>query len=101
MIRENFERYTKKQVQGAIKACHLQVMLGHPSRKDHDSMVHANLINNCPVTPEISFMLMPINVIQTNKNATLTADVMFVNNLPFVITCRRGIGFIMVEFTPN
>ena len=31
-IRENFERFTKKQVEGAIKACHLQAMLGHPRK---------------------------------------------------------------------
>ena len=52
MVRENFEGYTKKQLEGAIKACHLQAMLGHSSRKDFKGMVHANLIANCPVTTE-------------------------------------------------
>ena len=42
----------KKQVEGAIKAHHFQAMLEHPSRNDYKSMVHANLIANCPVTPE-------------------------------------------------
>ena len=29
------------------------------------------------------------------------ADMMFVNNLAFVITFRRGIGHITMEFTPS
>ena len=53
MIRENFEGYTKKQVEGTIEAHHLHAMLGHPSRNDFEGMVHANLTANCPVTPEI------------------------------------------------
>ena len=52
MLRENFEGYTKKQVEGTIKACHLQTMLGHPSRKVFKGMVHTNLIVNCPVIPQ-------------------------------------------------
>ena len=45
-IRDNFEGYTKKQVEGAIKAQRFQAMLGHHSRKDYESMVCANLIAN-------------------------------------------------------
>ena len=52
MVRENFEGYTKKQVEGAMEACCLQALLGHPSRKDFEGMVHANLIAHRPVTPE-------------------------------------------------
>ena len=51
-IRENFEGFMKKQVEGAIKAHHLQTMLGHPSKKDFEGMVHGTLIVNYPMTPE-------------------------------------------------
>ena len=114
-VRENFEEYTRKEVEGAIKACCLQAMLGHHSRKDFEGMVHLNLIAKCPVTPEIishahqlfaenlavvsgktvcrkpeqvvtDYVQIPRDVIQKNKYVTLTADVMHVNNLPFVIT---------------
>ena len=130
MIQDNFEGYMKKQVEGAIKAWHLQAMLGHQSRKDYESMVHANLIANCPVTPSnishahklfgenlaglrgktvhrkpeqvvMDYVKIPRDLIQTNKYVTLTADVMFVNNLAFVIMYWRVIGLIMAEFTPN
>ena len=52
MIRERYEGYTNKQVEGAIKARCLQGMLGHPSRKDYESMAHAILIAHCPMTSE-------------------------------------------------
>ena len=51
-VRENFEGYTKKEVKGTIHARQFQAMLGHPSKNDCKSMVHAYLIANCPVTPE-------------------------------------------------
>ena len=114
-IRENFEGYMKKQMEGAIKACCFQAMLGHPSRKDFESMVHANLFANCPVTPEnishlhqlfgedvaglrgktvqkkpehvvTDYVQIPKVIIQMSKFVTLTADVMYVNSLSFVIT---------------
>ena len=124
-IRENFEGYTKKQVEGAINACHLQAMLGHPSRKDFKGIVHVNLIVNCPMTTENishTHQLCGENlarfrgkqcaknrasgngicpgmrdVIQANKYVTLTADVMYVNNLPFVITEKNRIDYCQVH----
>ena len=42
-IKENFEGFTKKQVEGAIRAHCFQAMLGHPLREDFESMVCANL----------------------------------------------------------
>ena len=44
--------HTKKHVEGAIKAHHLQAMLGHPSMKVFKVMVCDNPIANCPTTPE-------------------------------------------------
>ena len=44
MIRKNFEGYAKKQVEGTIKACPLQAMLGHHLREDFECMAFAYLI---------------------------------------------------------
>ena len=41
------------------------------------------------------------DLIETYKYVTLTADVMYVSNLPFVITYGRRIGLIITEFMPN
>ena len=59
-IKDNFEGYTKHEVERTVKAWELQIMLGHPSQKDFEGMVCANLIANCPVTENhISICLTP------------------------------------------
>ena len=119
MVRKNLEGYTKKQVEGAIEAHCLQVMLGHPSRKDFEGM-----IANCPVTSEntthahqlygenlaglrgetvqkkpeqvvTDYVQILRDLVQMNKYVTLTADVIFVNNLAFVIAYGQGMGLIL------
>ena len=122
-IRENFEGCTTKQFKVSIKAHCLQAMLGQLSRKDFESMEHANLIVKCPVIPEnISHAYelfgkklaglrgktvhqkpghISRDAIQTNKQMTITVDVRFVNNLPLIITYGRGIGLITAEFIPT
>ena len=64
MIRKNFEGYTKKQVESVIEAYCLQAMLAHPSRKDFEGMIHANLILNCPVTLENIYDAHFVNIWQ-------------------------------------
>ena len=51
MVKENDEGYTKKQSDGAIKACHLQGMIGHPSQCEFKTLVHEQMIQSCPVNP--------------------------------------------------
>ena len=43
----------------------------------------------------MDYVQRPRDLIQTNKFVTLTADVMYVNSLPFVITYWRGIGLML------
>ena len=38
------------------------------------------------------------DIIQMNKLMTLTGDIMYVNNLPFVITYGQGIGLMMAVY---
>ena len=47
---KNYEGYTKHEVKKAIEARKLQAMLGHPSQRNFEEMVHHNLISNCPVS---------------------------------------------------
>ena len=49
-IRDNFKGYIKHEVEGAVRACCLQGMLGCQSQKDFEGIVCSNLITNCPVT---------------------------------------------------
>jgi hypothetical protein len=44
---------------------------------------------------------IPPDVLKLHQHLTLTVDIMFVNNLPFLITKSRGLQFTTVEFLPN
>ena len=93
-------------------------------------MVYKKLITNSPVTPQdvtnaykifeldlaelrrktvrrmptrinLECIEIPRDIIDQNKMVMLTADIMFVNQISFVITYRRGLGLMMVEWIPN
>ena len=49
----------------------------------------------------MDYVQIPRDVIQTNKYVALTADIMFVSNLQFVITYGRGMDLMTAEFMPN
>ena len=93
-------------------------------------MIKNNLILNCPVTlddierpskiyganiaalkgktvhtksdPVISdYIAVPKAVLQANKNVTFSADIIFVNKIPFFTTVSRDIKFTTVEGIEN
>ena len=47
------------------------------------------------------YVEIPRDFFTLPKFITLTTDVMFVNDLAFVITFGRGVGLITVAFTPT
>ena len=49
---QNFEGYTKKQIQHADRARCLMEMIGAPTERDFQGMVRHNYIKDCPVTNE-------------------------------------------------
>ena len=49
MAKENFDGYTKQQIDGAIRAQCLQGMMGHQSQCDFENAVHDRMIQCCPV----------------------------------------------------
>ncbi len=49
-VHQNFEDYTKKQVQQAARARHLMGMVACPSECDFQAMVCLNMLKDCPVT---------------------------------------------------
>jgi hypothetical protein len=51
------------------------------------------------VRPE--YRSIPRDLYERIKNVTLTADVMFVNGLPFFVTMSRDIKIVSVEFLPS
>ena len=126
-IADNYEGFTKREVVKAHEARRFQRMIGCPSDRDYQGMVREKLIANCPVTvsdvqhanqifgpdlaglrgktvrrkPDhvtIDYVEVPRDFLDRHRNVTLTADVMFVNGLPFLITLSRGINLVTVEF---
>jgi hypothetical protein len=49
-VRGNYEGYTKRKVLRAKEARRGQALLGNPSKKDYQSMVGSNMIENCPIS---------------------------------------------------
>ena len=126
-VAENYEGFTKREVLKAHEARRLQRMLGCPSDRDFQGMVREKLIANCPVTitdvqnayqilgpdlaglrgktvrrkPEhvaVDYVAVPRDFLDRHRNVTVTADLMFVNGLPFLITQSRGINLVTIEF---
>ena len=126
-VRENFEGYTKHDLEKAKEARRLQGMIGNPTEREFVGMVREKLIANCPITvhdvdnanrifgpdlanlrgkqtrtkPErvrVEIVQIPRDFVQLHKYVTLVADVMFVNGLPFLITSSRGISLVTIEY---
>ena len=51
-VAENMKLFTKRQIDGAIKARHLYETLGYPSNPDFESILRAGVIGGCSITVE-------------------------------------------------
>jgi hypothetical protein len=123
----NREGFTHRAVIAAKQARRALVMVGYPSEKDSKNMVSSNMIRNCPVKPEdisaankifgpnvaslkgktvratqdpvlTKYVQTPREIVDLNKDVTITADLMFVGGLGFMITSSRGIKFTTTEY---
>ena len=52
MVNKKYEGHIKQQIEGAIKACCLQGMMGHLSQCEFEEMVHEKLIQTCTLKPQ-------------------------------------------------
>ena len=107
-VRDNFEGYTKRQIQKAIEARKLQAMLTYPTDEKLMEMVSESGFKNCDTTASdvkvskavfgpnraamrgktvrqkpkrvnAEYVTIPRDFYELHKFVTLTADVMFVN----------------------
>ncbi len=46
----DYDSFTKRQIEQAIAACHLMGMIASPSEQDFQGLVSLNLLKDCPVT---------------------------------------------------
>jgi hypothetical protein len=49
-VANNMKLFTKRQIEGAMKACHLYETLGYPSNADFESVLQAGGIGGCTLT---------------------------------------------------
>ena len=123
------EGFTRCEVKEAHAAREAQGMVGHPTDRDFLGMVHANYIMNFPVTesavknanlifgpdlagvrertvrrpPEalrMDFVHIPRIFLDWHRVVVLTADIMFVNGVPFLVSLARGLNLLTAEFLP-
>ena len=129
-VEENCKGHNKHEVRKAEEAWILQNMMGSPSQRDFEGMVHHNLIKNCPIDhkdvtnvykifgldlvggrgkmvrkkPErvvTDYVEIALEIRRCLSQIILTGDVMFVNRLQFFVTYGRDVGLLTVEFSPN
>jgi hypothetical protein len=129
-VSENKEGFTKRQIKAAETARTLYATLGYPSVKDFRWVIRSNMIKDCPVTvqdadvahkiwgPNIAalkgkttrkkpnpvardYVKVPKELLQLHKEVFLTADIFFVNKIPFFLTFSRKICFTAVNHLGN
>ena len=129
-IRKNFEGFTKKQIEKAILAREAQAMMGHPPDVKFKQLVSSNSVKNCrvkvsdvtnariifgpnldrlggattrqqPVRVEAEYIGIPRDIYERHMLVTLTADVMFVNGIAFLVTLSRDIRLFSCEHVPS
>ena len=129
-VRKNFEGYKKKQVENAILARKMQAMVAHPpDEKFKDMVSHKSLSNfrvrvyditnahaifgpnrsrlkgatvrQKPDRVDSEYTKIPRNLYELHKFVTLAADVMFVNDVQFLVTLSRDIRLFTAEFLPS
>jgi len=120
-----------KQYYDANKAWLIQNIIGHPSTDDYINYVQRNLIPNCPVTkanilhvedilgPNLGSLKgkttrkppekvtinscdeLPNGVLEEHGNVMLAADIMYINQIPFMMTTSRAMHFGTAEIIKN
>ena len=113
-IQENCEGHTKYEIENVIEERRLHSMMGHPSKRDFEGMVHHNVMKNSSVNPKditntyqifcqdlagvrgkiiekkervvTDFVEIPVEIKMCLRKITITGNVMLVNKLPFFMT---------------
>ena len=129
-VKKNAEGYSKRQVEAAKRAREFQSTVGHPSTADLKNIIKANLIANCPVSPDdveraekifgpsvpilkgkttrttpdavvAEYIAVPRSILAANQQVTLCMDLFFVNKVPFFHTLSDHLKFTTVAHLPN
>jgi hypothetical protein len=126
----NKEGFSQRQIKGAELEKTLYAKLGYPSIKDFKWVIQSNQISDCPVTVQDvdtthiiwgkniaalkgkttrkkpihvakDFVKVPKELLKLHKEVFMTADIFFVNQIPFFLTLSRKICFTAVNHLAN
>ena len=129
-VAENMSKFSKREVKGAEVARALHVTLERPSINDFNWIVRSNQIKDSPVTlrdvqvatsiwgKSVSklkgsttrtksvpvsrdYIKVPKELLNLHREVFLTADIFFVNKIPFFLTFSRKICFTAVNHLAN
>jgi len=130
-VDKNKNKYTVKEYFNAYKARSIQDTIGRPSTPDYIKYVENGLIPNCPITKEDiiraedilgpnlgslkgkttrktpervtldSLDNLPNELLVEHGNVTIAIDIMYINEIPFMMTTSRAIHFGTAEMIKN
>jgi hypothetical protein len=129
-VENNMSKLSHRDYLRAVKACKLMRAIGHPSLQQFLAILDNNQLPNCPITrcdamnaentfgPDVGSLkgktvhrppvpVMPVlndlphDIMSTYRDITLSADIMYVNKIPFFVTISRHVHFSTVEMLYN
>jgi hypothetical protein len=129
-VADNSAKFTSRELIAAKLARKIQNTIGHPSTTTYINIINKTLLKDCPVTeqdvrnaelifgPNLGsikgktgrssstpvlgeYHALPSSILTTYKNVTLCVDIMFINQIIFLITLSRKLNFGTVEVLQN
>jgi len=126
-VDENKGKYSRRDVARATLARKLQRTIGRPSLRKYIDVVERNLLPNCPVTkqdiitaenifgPDLGIrkgktvrkkseqvrIPQTVPVPKMYRKVVMAMDVMYINDIPFLVTISRNIQFGSAQALPN
>ena len=129
-VANNKAKYTNEDYLKALAARQLQIKISQPSTKQFICIVTTNQLLNCPIIkadilaaehifgPDVGSLKgktvcsqphvaqptvdpLPPQIMSQYHHVTLTADVMYINGIPMLVTVSHNIWFGTVEALPN
>jgi hypothetical protein len=124
------EVFTRRKVKEVQQAHEVQGMLGHPTNCIFLGMIHGGMISKCPMTtnaatntprivgPDLAgirgravrrplesvttdYVQIPQVIPEQHQLVTLAVDIIFVNQVPILVSVARGLNLVTTEFTPS
>ena len=129
-VAENREGFNRREY-GVEKAARCVLgLMGYPSEREFTNIVSSNMMVNCPVTPQdiknsdkifgpeatstkgksvrrrtesvvSDYIEIPKEILSMDTGLEVSVDVMFVNNMAFLVSVSKQLNFTTIDYIPN